>query len=274
MKLHSLFCLLTAFGSPLLATDIVTLSGKKYFDVHDVQWHGTQLTFSTDSEIVRLPLKEIPPALRERYQPKSTPAVAEMVRPQMASSTATPVVAANPTGLTPHDLVVNTGNKYLAQMAADLQTAHASAPVSYSSSSAFPIAQLDDARKDALTNGRAVAFFILEDSLLEVPCVASEANPKGAFAHFFQTFSRSVTPVFVFPMRDLAKLPGVLSIALGKPAAVPSPRVVFTNSDITETLADLTLTAPTQTMTQRDELIYPAVGMIKRWYVKIANSVP
>ncbi len=274
MQLRLTFCVVLFVIFHASATDIVTLSGKKYFDVHDVQVRGNQLTFTTDSDIVRVPWADVPPALKARYLPKSTPAPAEVVRPQIATMTPTPVVAANPTGLTPHDLVVNTGNKYLTQMAADLQSTRTSAAMSYTAANAFSISQIDDARKDALINGRAVAFFILDDSLMQVPCVSSEANVKGALAHFFQTFSRSVTPVFVFPTRDLAKLPGVLTIALGKPAAVPFPRVIFTNSAITETLYDLTLTSPAQTMAQRDELIYPAVGMIKRWYVKIANSVP
>ena len=272
MKLRSrlVFLLLVQTAS---AIDIVTLSGKKYFDVHDIQVRGNQFTFTTDSDIVRLPLKDIPPALRDRYLPKATPLPAEVIRPQLATDT-TPVAAANPAGLTPHDLVVATGNKYLSQMAADLQTAHASAPVSYSSSNAFSIAQIDAARKDALVNGRPVAFFIIDDTLLGVPCVSSQANVGGAFAHFFQTFSRSVTSVFIFPQRDLAKLPGPVSIALGTPATVPFPRVIFTNSDISETLADLSIPSPALTFAQRNELIYPAVGMIKRWYVKIANSVP
>ncbi|MEO7933078.1 MAG: hypothetical protein ABIT76_07960 [Chthoniobacterales bacterium] len=274
MKLPLILCVCLLAVWPSQAIDIVTLSGKKYFDVHDVQVRGNQLTFTTDSDIVRVPLADVPPALKARYLPKSTPAPAEVVRPQLDSATPAPVVAANPTGLTPHDLVVNTGNKYLTQMAADLQSTRTSAAATYSAASAFPISQIDDARKDALVNGRAVAFFILDDTLLGVPCVASEANPKGAFAHFFQTFSRSVTPVFVFPTRDLAKLPDVLTIALGKPAAVPAPRVIFTNSDISEMLYDLTLSSPALTVAQRDEAIYPAVGMIKRWYVKIANSVP
>ena len=251
------------------AIDITTLSGKKYFDVHDVQVRGTQLTFTTDTDIVKIPLADVSPEIRQRYQPKSVEKPADAPVPaESPKATATPFPGSA------HDLVVATGNKYLTQMAADLQTAHSSASVSYASSSAFTIAQLNDARKDALINGRPVAFFIIDDTLLNVPVQASETTPGGAFAHFFQTFSRSVTTVFVFPQRDLAKLPGVVSIALGKPAAIPFPRVVFTNSDISETLHDLTLATPKQTMSQRDELIYPAVGMIKRWYVKIANSVP
>jgi len=107
-----------------------------------------------------------------------------------------------------------------------------------------------------------------------VPCKASEPNLKGAFAHFFQTFCRNTTPVFVFPKKDLAQLPGPLSVALGKMATVPTPRVIFTNSDMTTVLYDLTLSSPGNTLAEREELMYPAAGMIKRWYIEIANSVP
>lgn len=276
MKLRLTLCLfvLTLCSHVMsAATDIVTLSGKKYLDVHDVQIRGNVLTFTTDTDIVKVPLSDVPPELKELYQPQATPTPAPDVEkvpppldPAAAASTAPPTSA--------HDLVVSTGNKYLSQMAADLQSANTSPAVTYSLGSAFLVAQIDDAAKDALSNGRPVAFFILDDALLETPCLASEASTQGALAHFFQTFSRSVTPVFVFPTRDLPKLPDVLSAALGKPAPVAVPRVILTNSDMSEVLYDLALTSETQTFDQRNEAIYPAVGMIKRWYVKIANSVP
>jgi len=256
------------------AVDIVTLSGKKYYDVHDVQIRGNLLTFTTATDIVKVPLSDVPPALRNRYQPKNTPPPVEAVRPQLPPAAAPAPSSPGGAASSAHDLVVNTGNKYLAQMAADLQAARTSAAATYPPASAFSVAQLDAARKDALANGRPVAFFMVDDTLLGTPCLAKEASARGAFAHFFQVFSRSVTPVFIVPSRDLAQLPGVLSTVLAKPASVAAPRVVFTNSEITETLHDLTLATARQTIAQREEAIYPAVGMIKRWYVKIANSVP
>lgn len=278
MKWPFLFCLLTfcTCNTVIAATDIVTLSGKKYLNVHDVQIRGGMLTFTTESDIVKVPLSDVPPALKERYQPKATPIIPEAVVPppsEVSPATAT-TSSAGTTPTSAHDLVVNTANRYLSQMAADLESARTSAPTIYAATDAFSIGQLDEARKDALMNGRPVAFFMVDESLLTGACIASEGNAKGALAHFVQTFSRSVTPVFIFQQRDLAKLPGVLSVALGKPASVAAPRVIFTNSEITETLADLTLNSEKQTFAQRNEAIYPAVGMIKRWYVKIANSVP
>ena len=278
MKLRPALYFLVLCCSSAWAVDIVTLSGKRYYDVRDVQVRGNLLTFSTDTDIVRIPLSDVPPALKARYMPKATPTPArpvEEVRPQIAPGNPEAGAAAAPsTGSTAHDLVVNTGNRYLAQMATDLEAARTSGAVTYTAANGFALAQWEEASKDALINGRPVAFFILDDALLETPCVASEANPKGAFAHYFQTFSRSVTPVFVFPSRDLAKLPPLLTTALAKPAPVAAPRVVFTNSDVSETLYDLTLASEKQPFAERTEALYPAVGMIKRWYVKIANSVP
>ncbi len=256
------------------ATDIVTLSGKKYFEVRDIRVRGNMLTFSTESDIVRVPLTDLPPALRARYAaevpkaavPKATP---QTLVPQQGS---TPVTSAG--AGSPHDLVVATGNKYLAQMAEDLQATKTTGPATYSAADAFSIDQLEEARRDALANGRPVAFFVVNDAVLIGPSKASDANAKGAFAHFVQTFARSVTPVFVFPEHDMAKFPPVLTTALAKPSLVSVPRVVFTNSEATEVLADLSLSNDRMTFAQRNEVIYPAVGMIKRWYVRIANSLP
>lgn len=275
MKWPFLFCLLTfcTCNTVVAATDIVTLSGKKYLNVHDVQIRGGMLTFTTESDIVKVPLSDVPPSLKKRYQPKATPTPDPVVVTESpALDPSAPVKLATSTSA--HDLVVSTGNKYLAQMATDLTAAKTSAPVTYTATDAFSVEQLEEAKKDALVNGRPVAFFIADDALLMGPCTASEANAKGALAHFVQTFGRSVTSVFVFPQRDLARLPGVLTIALAKPVSVAAPRVILTNSEITETLADLFLTSDKMSFTQRNEAIYPAVGMIKRWYVKIANSVP
>jgi len=270
-----LFGLLVVLPAALVqGADITTLSGKKYLDVRDIAVRGDRLVFSTATEIVRIPLTDVPPALIERYKPKPTlPPVADAPAPPPDGAEVSPLSDQLEDTSTPRKTVISIATRCINQIAEDMKAVENSKPVTFTQENAYSADQIDAASKESLANGRAMAFFILEEKLFNQPADAKLPGSTGALAQLYQTLSRGTTVVFVVTPRDLAKLPPAVLEVLNTQAPVTSPRVVFTNAEASAPLFDLALLSESWTKEDREKAVIKAVQSLKRWYADIANSL-
>lgn len=256
------------------AADITTLSGKKYLDVRDISIRGDRLVFSTATDIVRIPLSDVPPALIERYKPKPTPSPeADPAAASAGGALTGPLSEPLEDTSSPRKLVISIATRYIKQIGQDMEAAATGKPVTFTPANAFSADQIETAKNESLTNGRSLAFFLLDESLFNQPADPTKPGAAGALAQWFQTFNRGTTVVFVVTPRDLGKLPPAVSEVLKTPAPVSSLRIIFTNAEASLPLFDLAMLSESWGPAEREKAVVQTVQSIKRWYADIANDL-